>query len=531
MLNDHTPNLYDEVPYPGYPFAQTHPDRLSTLATIFGLRPAPVTRCRVLELGCGDGANLIPMAFSLPESEFTGVDLAAQPVAAGRARAAELELHNLELRCLDLCAVDRGFGEFDYIIAHGVYSWVPPEVRERMLAICRELLAPHGVAYISYNALPGCHLRQMVREMMRFHVRELSDPRERVEQGLMLLRILLQKFPGPQAAERDMYGSLLKEQLEDMQGWRRRETIYHDDLAEINDPVYFHEFMAQARRHGLQYLAEANFFEMQDYIYPPPLREFLRRFSPAQIIEKEQYLDFLKCRSFRQTLLCRSEAQLRRDLNPQWVRELLIESPAQPVTSPPDLRPGVVQEFRGLRGAKLQTDDPLARAALWHLGQIAPRALSWSELLTAVRERLAADALPEADGAEQILAEILLAAYGAGLVQLHVWQPHFVTIVSARPQASRLARWQAARGESVTSLLHQTVEPDDVLSRHLMQLLDGTRDHARLCDDLVAALSGKQPVTLPDGTELSDPAALRQLIADGLAGNLQKCAQMALLVK
>ena len=78
------PTPYDELPYPGSAFAQTHPDRLATLATLFGMTPAPVERCRVLELGCGDGGNLIPMAFALPESRFTGVDLATTAIARGQ---------------------------------------------------------------------------------------------------------------------------------------------------------------------------------------------------------------------------------------------------------------------------------------------------------------------------------------------------------------------------------------------------------------------------------------------------------------
>src|SRR6476661_8295153 len=124
------PTPYDELPYPGSAFAQTHPDRLATLATLFGMTPAPVERCRVLELGCGDGGNLIPMAFGLPESRFTGVDLATTAIARGQQLIDQVGLANIRIQNADLMDLDSGFGEYDYIIAHGLYSWVPPQVRE-----------------------------------------------------------------------------------------------------------------------------------------------------------------------------------------------------------------------------------------------------------------------------------------------------------------------------------------------------------------------------------------------------------------
>ena len=92
---------YDRVPYPGLPFAQTHPDRLATLAILFGLAPAPVTGCRVLELGCGDGGNLIPMAFEQPGSEFLGIDLARSGIEQGRRAIESLGLPNIRLEQAD----------------------------------------------------------------------------------------------------------------------------------------------------------------------------------------------------------------------------------------------------------------------------------------------------------------------------------------------------------------------------------------------------------------------------------------------
>ena len=81
---NHVLNPYDEVPYPNYAYSYTHPDTLATLATLLGLTPAPVDDCRVLELGCAGGGNLIPMAQVLPDSHFVGLDYSGQQIAAGR---------------------------------------------------------------------------------------------------------------------------------------------------------------------------------------------------------------------------------------------------------------------------------------------------------------------------------------------------------------------------------------------------------------------------------------------------------------
>src|SRR6478672_5835319 len=145
-------SVYDEVLYPSAVFPQTHPNRLATVAFLRGMNPAPIHHCRVLELGCGVGSNLTAMAFHLPESDFVGLDLARRPIASGQAFALKLGLQNIELHSMNVrdATLER-FGRFDFIIAHGLYSWVPELVRERILAICREMLNPHGVAYISYN--------------------------------------------------------------------------------------------------------------------------------------------------------------------------------------------------------------------------------------------------------------------------------------------------------------------------------------------------------------------------------------------
>jgi cyclopropane fatty-acyl-phospholipid synthase-like methyltransferase len=139
-------NSYDIVPYGQLAFAQTHPDRLATVARIFGLTPPPIATCRVLELGCASGANLIPMAFNLPEASFVGVDLSRVQVQSALATVEALGLRNIQITHASILDVQPDWGEFDYIICHGVFSWVETAVQDKIFRIAVENLAPNGVA-------------------------------------------------------------------------------------------------------------------------------------------------------------------------------------------------------------------------------------------------------------------------------------------------------------------------------------------------------------------------------------------------
>lgn len=491
---------YEDVAYPSYALPRTHPDRLATLATLFGMNPAPVERCRVLELGCGDGGNLIPMAYGLPGSELAGLDAAEGPILKAQAAARELSLRNVEFRRQDIQEAPACLGQFDYIIAYGLYSWVSPAVRDQLLAITQASLAPGGVALVSYNAYPGGHLRTMIREMMMFHIRNLDRPEDQIGQGRALLELLASSQP-----EGDPYGLFLKGELE-RQLERQDPFLYHDELAETFAPVYFHQFIEHAGRHGLQYLAEADFADIRPTAaYPPAATELLAALS-GDLILREQYLDFLKCRKFRQTLLCHREVQLDRTLKPEQIARFSVASPLEPVSAAPEIRSPSPEEFRGPRATGLVTPHPIAKAALVHLSKVWPQSLEFHELLGRIRALLGPAA---SDG--RVLGEILLRVCAAGLAELHIHRFEFATEAGERPAASPVARLQVRSESRIATLRHTTVQVEDSLARQLLLLLDGTRDRAALRAELTASAS-------------------RDIGADELETALAKLARLALLV-
>src|SRR5262249_43905300 len=336
---------YDVVDYPSHPQPQTHPARLSAIAGLHAISAASPKRCRFLEVGCGDGATLMPLALAYPDSTFVGIDLSAVAIARGEAMRSTLGLSNLSLVAGDLTKCDPGPEPFDYIMAHGFYSWVPPLVRDALFDLCRKRLAPAGVAYISYNTLPGCHIRRMLWEMLRFHVRDIKVPEDKIQQASALLQFLAQGTVGKGA-----YPDLLREEAKRLADKTDRAVLYHDDLSDINDPVTITDFVARARKFGLEFLAEAEYFEMTEDVSPSAVG-LLRGLAARDVILKEQYLDFLKARRFRQTLLCRAEAPLNRVADAGAVLGFSVLGELASDPKPANLSPGVAIQFKGGSGS------------------------------------------------------------------------------------------------------------------------------------------------------------------------------------
>jgi methyltransferase-like protein/2-polyprenyl-3-methyl-5-hydroxy-6-metoxy-1,4-benzoquinol methylase len=516
---------YDEVLYLSYTHQQTHPDRMAVIATLLGMRPAPVDRCRVLELGCGNGSNLVPMAMSLRQSEFVGIDRAARPVQAGNEVLTSLGLKNIRIRQLDVLDLPTDLGNFDYIIAHGLYSWVPEHAKEEVLSVCRSHLKPQGVAFVSYNAYPGGHISDMLRNMLLFHLRDVPDSRQRIKQSIAFL-----KFLAESQIKKSPYDSLLHDELKQTLEFGGPELLYHDRIAEVSTPLYFFQFIDAAAKHGLQFVGEADFSELQYHDYSAETIKLLDQMAATNIILKEQYLDFLKCRRFRQTLLCHAAVTVNHVPDARQLTGMFIASRAQPVITPVDLSAGKVVEFVGPRGGKVATDYQLAKAALAHLAEIYPGSMAFPSLLDAARKMIGEPA--PVDGGEEVetLSEILLRIYGTGVLELYTRAADYVVEVSERPAASPLARFQVERGPAVSNLRHVEVEVEDEIGRELLKLLDGTRNRDALLEDLAAAVISQKLLLTKDSKPEEDADEIRSVLSKDLEANLQKLAKLALLV-
>lgn len=517
-----TPTLYDEVPYPAQSYLSTYPDRLRTQGILHGMNPAPASRCRVLELGCGAGGNLIPMALGLPDATFLGIDLSPGEIERGQSLLAASGARNVTLRQGDICDLPADIGKFDYIIAHGLYTWVPPAVRDRLLALCDAHLTDQGIAFISYNVYPGAHLRQMVREILVYHTRDCTTPQEKIAKAQEFLAFLANGSPDPAR-----YREIIKEE-EKLIRVLGGHYYFHDALSEYNQPVYFHEFIAHARQHRLQYLFDLNWTVELDCTHPPQVMAELRRFSGGERTALEQYGDFFDCRQFRQTLLCRAGVALDTEFHPERVATLYSLSAARPVSAMPNLRSEGVEKFRGGDNSTMETSHPLAKAALVVLGERYPQPMRFSELRAAAKVRLGSP--PETDEDGRTLAQFLRIADAMQVVRLSGQVPTVTTTVSERPLASPVARWQAATGLPLSNVWNQPIKMEDPLLRHLLTLLDGSRNLAMVVDEIVPFMQTKGMFLKQGDQPITDSQQVRQLMIAALPSNIEKFARMYLLV-
>ncbi|MCO6457237.1 MAG: methyltransferase regulatory domain-containing protein [Pirellulaceae bacterium] len=520
---------YDLLEYRSDPIASSHPDRLYTVARVLGLNPpaAHPATARILEIGCGSGTSTIPMALSLPQAEILALDVSATQIERIERRASELGLTHLTTRQLDLCDLPADCGQFDYIISHGVYSWVPPATRDRLMEICSQHLAPGGIALISYNTYPGWHMREPLRELLQFHTRHCEGLTDRVERSREMAQWIGEALPGALGAYREAFRQTEKYVLDSQRGGS---FLIHDLLAADTQPVLFREFAEHAARFGLRYLAETDLAKMQDPAVSEDVHRRIVQWS-SDAVDQQQYLDFLTNRSFRKSLLCRASARSDSRVTADKLTGMFLAAdlrcthPRRPLSSSEPL------EFQSFGDVKGTSAHPLTKAACLVLSERWPRPLALQELLELAAERLMA----ESPAARNTLAadrdetcRALTKMYLLGTLELFPRQLEFTTEVSQRPEACPLVRLQAAVGEGLTNRLQRPVVTDE-LQRALLPLLDGTRDHAQLLVDWIdAARRQKLPLDGSGGSGSATdwPATL----APRLEPVLQLLAGAALLV-
>jgi methyltransferase-like protein len=515
---------YDEIPYPARAFPQTHPDNLVAIATLFGLSPPEVATARVLELGCAAGGNLIPLADAYPQATFVGIDGSRTQIAAGQRIVHEVGLSNISLQHQDILTLAEELGQFDYILCHGVYSWVPPPVQEKILALCATQLAPTGIAYVSYNTFPGWHARGVLRDLLCYHTAKFTANGQRIEQARAMLDFVLRSLRD----EVSPFALQLKDEAAGLQN-QSDSYLFHDHLEAVNSPLYFHEFVARARAHQLQYLGEAHVATM----LPGSLGREVERTLLAigkDMVDVEQYLDFLRNRMFRQTLLVHADAKIRRVLDAQAMDRVYVSAQLREDGSSESTSSGK-EAFVLSKGVSVSAGEPAILAALSRLRAAWPQAVAFAELVDICEANFQSTSVgPSTSAPRDVLAQMLLQGYLAGGVHFHAGPLPVANTISDRPLASRLARYQANAGEAVVNRRHHTVALDPV-ERMVLSCLDGQSDRDAIVTALAAGKHGASLVASPVGAASGDASAQRQALAvatDEILAKLRQSAMLAL---
>ena len=464
------PTSYDQVAYPSLIFWQSHPEVMAVIARLHGIDAPAVEHARVLHIGGGDGLDAIAIATSYPAADVLNIDIAAEALARGRRWSEAAGLTNVAHELIDILdATNTLQGPFDYIVAHGLYAWVPADVRAAVMPTIARLLAPNGVALVSYNAMPGGHSRLAVHEMLMHRVRHLSDPAER----LATARGFLRDFAKPNDKDQPITAAMKKEAeaaLIQSEG-----SFFHDIFNQYYAPQPILAVTSDAARNGLRYLGETRGGGFE--------KGFVNRehagLSEEALLDRLQAQDYATGRYFRSSLFVRAETRFNRAADMNAARAMWAWTRATATDA-----------------THFKTDRVSIGIADPRRADMMRRLIAANRDMIPVRQ-LAPD--PDLLGA--------LCHYALeGVVELRTAPPCFARLAGDRPLASPLARTQLAEGEDrLVALDHVWVTLDDARLKALLALLDGTRDRAALAETW-------QPIA--DGMELDQ--ALRILADKGL---------------
>lgn len=491
---------YDAVPYLSYPSALTHPARSAAIAALYGMTPPAVSTARILELGCATGGNIIPLAEIYPQSTIVGVDLSQEQIAYGQRIIQHLGLKNIRLLQCSITELKDDIGTFDFIICHGVFSWVPRAVQDKILEICVRHLASNGISYVDYNIYPGWHGRGMVREMMQYHVRDIAEPRQQVEEARRFVEFIARSA----LVVKTGFRNLLADELDYMAG-TPDEYVFHEYLEEVNEPVYFHKFIERVTACGLQYIADSRLETVAWEALTPEVCAFLKKYE-SDYVRYEQYLDFLTNRAFRRSLLCHREVPLVRGGLHERVDRFYIASTVPPVTfSASDSFP---EEIIDPLGRRFRVSDVTLKSLVSTISRSYPQAIPYREIVQTI-----------STSDEIHLRRQLLRGFCQNLFAFYTEPVPLSFTLTEKPIASPLARYQAEMGDVVSTFHHRAIKLTP-LERAILRYLDG--EHAK--EQIITDLMGKI-----ERGELSAPSSFRDTLSHLVTACLERFRTEGLL--
>lgn len=304
--NDVQQTIYSELGYKSMPFPYTTPATLEAYAALVGISAPNPKTARVLELGATYGGNIISQALFNPDATFVGIEFSQEQVEKGNEVIANAGLTNVSLVQSDIASIGSEIGTFDYIIAHGVYSWVDDGVKDALLRLIDEHLAEDGIAYVSYNTYPGWHTMEEVRQLMMFSNRDKTqfNHKEKVLHGKTIGSIV-----GSQILKYDNLKERNSKFLGALRSVMQKDEYYvgHDHLEPNNDPVYFYQFNDHLGAHNLAYLCDADLTLSMVRSFDADIADTLDKLAPNDHVAQEQYLDFMLDTTFRKSIICKAK--------------------------------------------------------------------------------------------------------------------------------------------------------------------------------------------------------------------------------
>jgi len=515
---------YDEVPYQSYPFNQTHPIHLFTFAKLLGLNPPPVETARILEIGCSSGGNIIPMACHFPNAKLVGFDLSKVEISKGLEQITDLKLTNIELRHQSILDFNQDEGQFDYIICHGVYSWVDAAIRDKILQIYRDNLAKNGIGYISYNTYPGWNMVNILRDLMIWRTQKTQNQWIKIKQG----RSTLKFFADGLKEDHTPYAEFFRGETE-LLSKQMDSYIAHEHLSYYNEPCYFYEFNAELAKHNLAYLGDAFLANMYIDILPAHFSQHLT--ETEDFVEIEQTIDFIRNQRFRCSLICHPGPKIDRTPKNKKIDDFYLQYVAdndKPNLSFDDIgKVGEINFYNALSNLKVR--NPTSQLAMLILMEEKAKPLHFNDLCQKIVERSSFNNIAAVKHHLNDDLNLMLAAF-AGLINLSSYPGDFTLAIANKPIACKLSRYQAQKDNYVTNRLHQTVALDAV-AKTILPFLDGKHEIQDLAHIARSQLDVDALNLLDEDKHLlTDEDLIKQRVEQACREALEIIAKQALLI-
>lgn len=513
---------YDQVPYESFAYPQTHPYNLYTAATLFKMQPAPFEKAKVLELGCASGVNLVPLALAFPKAKFFGIDMSQEQIDEANRMKDELGVDNLEFAQQNILDFKpkRKTDKYDYIICHGIFSWVPEDVREAIFDLCNNHLADNGVAIVSYNTLPGWNSVRSLREMMLYHAKRFNTPIEKVAQSKHLLSFLAENVNENNAG----YKSIIENEMK-LLNQTNASYLYHDHLENENTQFYLSDFVSMARGKGLEYVGDSNVNSMYLGNMPKDAMEKLQALN--DVVSQEQYMDFISNRRFRSSILCKQGNKIDRNIQKEQILDYHL-SFAHAVEVSQDDKLGKTTFKVG--NATLDTSDKILTALLLKLTENPAKPLAVKDLVKSVQEDLK---IKDKKEVEASIVSTGINLVLRGFLSLGSYSPEFSLEISDKPEAYKLARYEAKLNNysrrKLTNLTSQTVNTD-VVTNILVAELDGSKTISELIDIMIEKNKEGLVRIDKDGEPLTDKGEVKRVVTELVNKLLPKLAARGFLV-
>ncbi len=525
LTNRKITEAYEANIYTSNAFPFSSPGHLRAAAHLWGLETVPLENARVLEMGCAGGGNLLPFAVAYPNAHVVGIDLASSQVAQGQQVVQALGLRNLHLQAMSLTDITPEFGQFDYIVAHGVFSWVPPEVRQAMMRVMRENLSPKGVGYISYNTYPGWKAGDIVRDAMLLHTHAVEKAEDRLPAAKAMLNLLSEGI-----ADNNPLAPSLRAAVAQL---LRHSDYYiaHEYLEMFNNPCYLLEFVNMADQHGVVHVGDADPHQEMAATYGQnvQLNHSLVALGQPRVM-RQQYLDFAAGRNFRKSLIVHQEraGQILDTPNIEALTELRWAGHFTE-TDAPENSPKNRRSFRNYKNHPLHTNEAPVLAVIQALSDVWPASLDFDSLVEATKAGQPPGQAEDDAAARKAVLGALQTLFRLNSVRYALEpSPYETAAVAGQGDAPALIpgiahileqRKDPGFGVGAYNLWHDTVNLQlQEAEAWLLPHIDGVNSRKQLATLLRDALSaGKVPST--NGQSLKGQRNL-DAVADKIVGTL-----------